>query len=936
MIKPFFRLAVAVGVAILSLTLLSCPQPITQAHADSARDATPPVVTVSSPVEYASFSRNIVIDGTVSDLAASGRSGRVDTLTYEILSHTSAKAATIGANGSFHIDETNDLRENIVILLKATDWNGNATEYRLPLTFPGNEIPSFSSIESNREVVLKWNAVPGVQSYRLYFESSAKTPDPATSIAINGISSPYTLNQLKNGTLYSFLLEGTTSDGKKNYSAVVRSVPLSSLHLFPRATSYFNGIELTWRTFPAIQNYEVLRAVSPAGPWESVSGPVASPPFRDSSVSQGTTYYYAVKPASYSAVVSEWVEAQADPTASRSDASVAAYDGVDSANSSVWNNGYLYVADYYYGLRVLDVSNPSYPREAGKVAISSARDIFLQGDYAYVTGWKSLYIVDITAPSTPRIVGSVELSAGSGFQAQGVSVLGDLAFVAGFNEGFAVVDVTNKTAPVVRLSDQDAVVFGQNYETAVQDRGSSKILAVAGNSASALYTITGTAAVPTVTRVSSAISWAKSFTFSGTILYAASGWDVATYQTSTPAAPTLLDTIDVTGAVAAPESVVLSGTRVFAALRNYGYAVVDASNPAGLSVVRVQTVPGEGLHVEVGGGYAYVSAGQGYGLPIYGANDPSAAKLIKTLTDVSSGARIAAYRGYLYISEFSADWSAASYDISVPASTYRYNGNIGSYTPYDFAFAGARSYLAAERSGVMMWNAAVPGAPTVLPPWYVSLPGGYAWAIALTGNYALLGTSNSSFVSVDLSRSDSLTVVGTVQTQGTISATYEIRGLAVKGNLAFAANELGGVCVVDLTDPAFPFALNGYGAMPASGSAAAVAVAGEFVLIADSTNGLLVYDAANARSWSAAGEARVWPTSVSGVGATDVVVRGNYAYVAKPTVGLEIWDISNPRVPTSAGTLTSSGFNPTRLALYGEYLYAIDGATKLYVVDLVP
>jgi hypothetical protein len=75
---------------------------------------------------------------------------------------------------------------------------------------------------------------------------------------------------------------------------------------------------------------------------------------------------------------------------------------------------------------------------------------------------------------------------------------------------------------------------------------------------------------------------------------------------------------------------------------------------------------------------------------------------------------------------------------------------------------------------------------------------------------------------------------------------------------------------------------------------------------------------------------------LSGSGATDVVVRGNYAYVAKPSLGLEIWDISNPRSPISAGTLSAAGFNPTRLALYGEYLYALNGATKLYVVDLVP
>ena len=929
---------------LLVLMMTSCPVPIMTDLVDSVRDLSPPVIAVASPGEYAPYSRVLSIEGTVSDLASPGHPGKVSSLSYEILSHTAPKDATIGNDGSFSIAESNDLRENIVVLLKATDWNGNVTEYRLPLTFPGNEIPSFAAIEGNKEVALTWSQVPGVQSYRLYFEPSARTPDPASSTAIDGVVSPYTLNQLKNGTLYSFLLEGTTSDGKKDYSAVLRSIPLSTLHLFPRVSAYFNGIELDWRTFPAIQSYDVLRAYSPAGPWESVSGPIAAPPFRDSSVSQGVKYYYTVKPANYSSVKSEWVEAQADPTASRSDASVASYDGVSAADSSTWRAGYLYVADYYYGLRILDVSNPSYPKEKGKVTISSARDVFLQGDYAYVTGWKSLYIVNVANPAAPVMVGSVVLSSGADMQAEGVAVLGELAFVAGFNEGFYVVDVTNKTAPVVRLANQDYATLGQNYEIAVQDRGGSKVLAVAGNSTSALYLITGTSTAPVASRVSSAVASSYALTFSGTILYAASGWNVQSYQTSTPSAPTLLKSLDVSGTVAPAQSVVVSGTRVFVALRDYGYAVVDAHDPANLSLVRIQTVPGKGNHVEVGGGYAYVSAGYQYGLPIYGANDPSAATLVTTLTNVNAGARIAAYRNYLYISEYysippdppSPDWHASAYDIGNPASPSRYANNISIYSPYEFSFAGSRAFLASERSGVASLDVTNPGAPAYVAPGYVSLPGGYAWAIALTGHYALLGTSNSSLVSVDLSRQGTLTIVGTAQTQGTLSTNHEIRSVAVKGNLAFIANELGGLRVVDVTDPSFPVTLSGYGALPVGDSASALAMYGDFALVADATNGLLVYDAATARSWSTTGQARIWPSALSGSGATDVVVRGNYAYVAKPSLGLEIWDISNPRSPISAGTLSAAGFNPTRLALYGEYLYALNGATKLYVVDLVP
>jgi len=386
---------------IFSLSVLSCPDPIQVAHVDSARDTLPPTISVTSPAEYASYSRVIVVTGNVEDLAASGVPGEVVSLSYEIIAHTSAKPAAIDADGSFLIEEPNDLEENIVILLKATDWNGNVVEHRLPLTFPGNEIPSFAAVEGNREVTLSWDPVPGVVSYRLYLEPSAKTPDPAASTVIENVSSPFVLTSLKNASLYSFLLEGTTADNRKNHSSVVRSIPLSTMHLFPRATEYFNGIDLTWRTYPNIASYEVLRAQSPAGPWVSVSGPIAAPPYRDANVVRGTTYYYSVRPGTYSAVQSVWTEARADTSASRSDAAVGSYDGITYARDSAWRDGYLYVADYYYGLRVLDVSAPSFPIQRGAVAISSARDVFLDGNYAYVTGWKSLHIVDISVPTAP-------------------------------------------------------------------------------------------------------------------------------------------------------------------------------------------------------------------------------------------------------------------------------------------------------------------------------------------------------------------------------------------------------------------------------------------------------------------------------------------------------------------------------------------------------
>ncbi len=949
----FFRpFALSTVVLIQTLVLVGCPNPITDDIVLSAKDIEAPAILVSDPAEYSSYSRVIRIEGVVSDGAGGGRSGRVSSLSYEILSYTAEKSAAVSSSGAFLIEEPNDLRTNITVLLKATDWNGNVTEYRLPLVYPGNDIPSFRSVEDNRSVTLTWDPVPGATRYRLYVEPSSKTPDPALSAYFDDVTSPYTLNQLANGSVYSLLLEADGPGGRLNYSPVIRSVPLSRMHLLPRAIERYDGIALSWRTFESLPSYTVLRASAPGGPWEDVSGPVSGSGYFDASAADGRRYYYAVQPTSRSSVISEYIEAASDSVSSRQDAPVAVFDGVEFSRSSAYKDGYLYIADYYGGLRVLDVRNPGLPTQVGFLDLSSIKSVVLDGSYAYLGGQRwtgvewvpALFIVDIASPGTPTLAGYTDLDAsGVGLQAESVAVLGNLAFVAGFNRGLYVVDITSKSAPIVRRQAVDAALLVQAYDVAVQNRSGTRLLAVAGNSATAVYTITGTDANPTVTRNSSSIGGSSSVAFSssGTILYASQGSFVRAWQTSNPASPTALSAVEPAGSSVGVGRLTLSGTRLFAAMNIYGYAVVDVSNPSSLRTAFNRNVPGSIEHVAVGDGYSFVSTGRDYPFRIYGSNDPSAARLVDTQSALRSAARIAAYGGRLYVSEFSGDWTSSVFSLENPAMPSEVVTDAGAYTPYDFAFAGGRSFIAAERSGVMQWSLQPPGsqthAPQVLPPWYVSTQGGNAWSVALFGNYALLGTSGSWLNVVDLSRASQgfLTVVAAVTTQPAAGGTREARRIALAGSYAFIANEAAGVRVVSVQDPEFPSALAGFGSPWSTGETAAVAAFGEYVLAADTLAGLMVYEASNPRSWSASGTAQAW-RQPSAAPAFDLVVRGSYAYVAYGSAGLGIWEISNPLAPLLVGSVQAVGFDPRSLTIYGDYLYATDGGSKLYTVSLKP
>jgi hypothetical protein len=80
----------------------------------------------------------------------------------------------------------------------------------------------------------------------------------------------------------------------------------------------------------------------------------------------------------------------------------------------VWvNNGRAYVANYRAGLRILDVSDPTQPREVGGVdsALSTCQSAVARDSFAYM-GWADpppkLRSIDVSDPSRPTVVGGCD------------------------------------------------------------------------------------------------------------------------------------------------------------------------------------------------------------------------------------------------------------------------------------------------------------------------------------------------------------------------------------------------------------------------------------------------------------------------------------------------------------------------------------------------
>ncbi|MBN2392489.1 MAG: hypothetical protein JXR84_17295 [Anaerolineae bacterium] len=102
------------------------------------------------------------------------------------------------------------------------------------------------------------------------------------------------------------------------------------------------------------------------------------------------------------------------------------------------------------GLRVLDVSDPTHPAEAGFCApVSTAKNIDVRGDYAYAVSDSNLFwVIDVSNPLTPTAVSTTTLSTGH-FYYGGLTIEGDYAYIADMYWGMVVVNISDPFHPSV-------------------------------------------------------------------------------------------------------------------------------------------------------------------------------------------------------------------------------------------------------------------------------------------------------------------------------------------------------------------------------------------------------------------------------------------------------------------------------------------------------
>lgn len=130
-----------------------------------------------------------------------------------------------------------------------------------------------------------------------------------------------------------------------------------------------------------------------------------------------------------------------------------------SLSGGIYISGkYAYLTDGSAGLRIVDISNPSAPAQAASINtnITGARDVYVQGRYAYVVG-SNFAIVDISSPSSPS---TLVATSSDGI---GIYVSGKYAYVTGATQ-VKIFDVSDTDAtPTISAAGTSASYTSISY-----------------------------------------------------------------------------------------------------------------------------------------------------------------------------------------------------------------------------------------------------------------------------------------------------------------------------------------------------------------------------------------------------------------------------------------------------------------------------------------
>lgn len=145
----------------------------------------------------------------------------------------------------------------------------------------------------NQRIMLSWNATSGATTYNLQRGTTSGGPYATVS---SPTATSYTDTGLTNGTTYYYVISAANSYGQSANSTQVSATPIAAPPPVPAGLIAAPGnqqVTLSWNASSGATSYNLQRSSTSGGPYTTISSPTATS-YTDTSLTNGTTYYYVV------------------------------------------------------------------------------------------------------------------------------------------------------------------------------------------------------------------------------------------------------------------------------------------------------------------------------------------------------------------------------------------------------------------------------------------------------------------------------------------------------------------------------------------------------------------------------------------------------------------------------------------------------------------
>jgi hypothetical protein len=505
--------------------------------------------------------------------------------------------------------------------------------------------------------------------------------------------------------------------------------------------------------------------------------------------------------------------------------------------NAVAGNGDMVYCYPYFGLQIIDLSNPASPTVISELYHpAKAQDMTLDGDFVYVSCYRGLLIFDVADPYAPvlaSVVSTDGLSSWGNPTPSGIEIVDKYAYLSGHMSYF-IIDVADPYNPemvnyfdpeglsmnstvtgnfayiasefflaIWDVSDQMAPVFINQVECgedAYDIENSGDYLFVANrNHGLYVFYVTSNGNASSVANwidtTESYISYSD-VELAGDYLYLRDYDTIRIFDVSYPGNPIHEADWPTRGH---SEALHISGDDAFLGDWADGVERYDVSSPPAPVLESFYETPGMGYDLEILGNYGYLANGL-KGLQVLDLTDHENPVVVASYDTPGNARSIELIDNYIYLGD--SDNGIVVLNVSDPLTPVYETTFIKPEYIVDILADGMYAYVTLYDSGVYVFDISTPQAPVLINNF--SVPGS-AYRIEIQGDYAYLSCSSGGFCIIDISDPLNPVIESHYETEGSATA------IAISGNYVYVNHSYDyETTVFDVTDLQNPVPVGSY------------------------------------------------------------------------------------------------------------------------------